>query len=232
MVTKKQHNEYIKRYRNQDSKHRLELVISPELNERFKALPGLNGKTHAERLTALCEFWEQHHTARFTEDSSSLSARSKADVKTTSTTFSLWDHPLKKVPPLPQNQHSVELEKVITRLYEQEWPSRKHGNSEEAKRWKRVFHSEPAVLKAFLTMTQNNKQLGDLVKHCCLSIYPNDLLAWFSLEENDRQAVLWYLAHTGIIHPEALGQIGERFAKAREIQPGRNFLTWELVNVT
>jgi hypothetical protein len=272
MSTAKQHNEYVKRYRNQESKYRLELMITPELNERYKALPGLQGKTHAERFAALCAFWEQHHVSPLSPDSASIEgspapatteleevphfpslpadpsdldlalqkleafdaelsaeeiAEESSSLPVESKLLSLWDEPLPDVPPLPEKRYYVELDQAITQLYQREWHRQKHGNSEEAKRWKRLLRAEPALLKAFLTMTQNRKQLGELIKHYCLAISPNELLAWFSLEEDDRQAVLWYLAHAGIIHPEALGQIGDRFKQARDHQPRRHFLTWQ-----
>lgn len=59
MKNKALHNARISRYRTQAGKHRLELMVTPELKERFSSLPGLEDKTHAERLAALCDIWEQ-----------------------------------------------------------------------------------------------------------------------------------------------------------------------------
>lgn len=149
-------------------------------------------------------------------------------VKDTPKSFSLWDEPLPNVPLLPKKGYYPELDKAISRLHQQEWHRHKHGNSEEAKRWKRVLRAEPALMTAFRAMTANRDKLRELIKHCCLLLSPNELLAWFSLDEDDRQAVLWYLVHAASIHPEALGQVGERFKQALAAQPKRNFFSWEL----
>lgn len=58
MDDKEKRNARQARYRQKESLARLDLVVSPELKERFRALPGLEGKTNAEKLEALCNAWE------------------------------------------------------------------------------------------------------------------------------------------------------------------------------
>ena len=59
MANKELHNDRIARYRNQSGKHRLELIVTPELKKRFQSLPGLENVTNAEKLSALCSLWEK-----------------------------------------------------------------------------------------------------------------------------------------------------------------------------
>lgn len=285
------HNAKIKRYRDQAHKHRLELMIPPELKDRFSSLHGLEDATHAQRLAALCDHWEQHYSPISTpatllpesqvqepaaagepdqakqvpddspalpaiepappidadfldsalqqldEFDAQLLADQAADLAgaapeqeaTPAAAHSFWvDELLPKVPPCPEKGYYQGLMAALQRLYEREWPRRKHGNTEEAKRWKEALRSDPALFQAFRHMTFQKDQLAELIRHYCLGISPNDILAWAQLDEKDRSAVLWYLVHAGTIYPKALGEVGQRFKQALEHQPHRNPITWQL----
>lgn len=56
----KSHYHYTKQAR--EGKARIDLILEPELAERFKTLPGLEKLSHAERVERLCECWEAHGT--------------------------------------------------------------------------------------------------------------------------------------------------------------------------
>lgn len=56
-MDKEKRNARQARYRQKETRARLDLMVSPELLERFRTLPGLDGKTNAEKLEALCNAW-------------------------------------------------------------------------------------------------------------------------------------------------------------------------------
>lgn len=288
MPDKQRQNAKMKRYRNQTHKHRLELMIRPELKDRFCALPGLAEATHAQRLAALCTLWEQHHPAvplpaewqevddienldendehqveqspansptplaptepidpdfldsalqQLDAFDAQLLADAAADLadpipepeKAPKAPHSSWlDIPLPTVPPFPAKGYYKGIMTALQRLYDSEWPRRKHGNTEDSKRWKEALKSDPALLQAFRYLTFGKDQLAKLIRHCCLGINPREILAWAQLDENDRSVLLWYLVHAGTIYPEALGDVGQRFTQALEHQPKRNPFTWAL----
>lgn len=284
MMNRPNHNAKIQRYRNQAGKYRLELMITPELRERFAALPELTDATHAQRLAALCALWERAHgsietiltpetpePAPISADQAhplqgespaphpvdeplaigmldldellnkvnaldaELAAEDAAEaprenpVPTTSLP-SFLDEPRPLVPPYPDagNARYQAEKEALQGLYEREWPRRKHGNHEDAKRWKLILRQERPLLAAFRSLTFYKEQLADLIRHACLGLDPNDLLAWAELEEDDRRIILWYLLHAGTIYPDALGEAGQRFRAALERQPKRHILTWEI----
>jgi len=49
------------RYRQQASRSRLEIMITPELLERFRNLQGLEGSTNNEKFEMLCDLWDKRN---------------------------------------------------------------------------------------------------------------------------------------------------------------------------
>jgi len=48
------------RYRQKQGRSRLELMVTPELQERFKSLAGLENMTNYEKLKILCDSWDKY----------------------------------------------------------------------------------------------------------------------------------------------------------------------------
>jgi hypothetical protein len=220
------------RYKAKHSDYkRLDLMLLPDQLERFKQLPGLERQPYPERLAALMDCWEQYQAAApqvLDQITASLDAFDQvlvAEDTTARTPF--WQEPLPDVPPLPKTDRAYyrQLSQAIEKLNQQN--QRRHGNSKGAQKWKARLRQEPELMKAFLALAANRGELGDLIRHGCLNINPNHILAWAELEEADQRAVIWYLVHAGTIHPEALGAAGQHFKQALERQPQRGPITWE-----
>lgn len=57
--------ERVRRYREHTTTERLEIIgLEPALKERFRTLPGLEGKKAAERLEALVDLWMSQHAPK------------------------------------------------------------------------------------------------------------------------------------------------------------------------
>lgn len=54
---KNKHNQRVAQYRARADKERLELMVTPELAQRFRHLPGMGDRTNAQKLEALCDLW-------------------------------------------------------------------------------------------------------------------------------------------------------------------------------
>ena len=123
-------------------------------------------------------------------------------------------HLPKTVPPMPHNWPSA-LKQALVALNYQFKGKGLHGSQDAVKRWKKdSWSNEP--LKQALLMLRNSGSMAlvELITHCALDIGRKEVLAWASLDESDRIAILWHLAFTGTITPAALGDVGKRFEQA------------------
>lgn len=60
------------RYRQKQGRSRLELMVTPELQERFKSLAGLENMTNYEKLKILCDSWDKCNENQQSKDLESI----------------------------------------------------------------------------------------------------------------------------------------------------------------
>lgn len=79
-MDKQKRNTRQARYRHKESRARLELMVTPALLERFRALAGLEGKTNAEKLEALCDVWDAQKGAYLLDQALAASLALEAEL--------------------------------------------------------------------------------------------------------------------------------------------------------
>lgn len=194
-----------------ESRARLDLMLLPEVLERFKNLQGLEGKAHPERLVALMDCWDNRHSQQqLVQDEDTpedtINKYRQRLAKYTAT----WAKIFKDEPLSPEN--ALKRDKL-------------------KKKWAKVIKTDPTVKTALRAIKSHAYQMAEWIADGRFAyVTPNDLTALISLPEADQLSLLLYLmANGGFTQVDkSLPIEGLQFQAALKRQPARS-AGWNLI---
>lgn len=114
-MDKEKRNARQARYRQQASRSRLEIMITPELLERFRSLQGLEEATNVQKLEALCNAWEATRAVKEVLPELEDPAESAARVKRLDALIKESGDMLEK-----HNKTKAENKKLLTSMFDED----------------------------------------------------------------------------------------------------------------
>lgn len=175
-----------------ESRARLDLMLLPEVLERFKNLQGLEGKAHPERLVALMDCWDDRHSQKRQEEKPSVKAAQKRQPAGRKPAISKADlEPMLK----SLDSHDVQLAIIQSNSFElhrQLWPGRQKAPAAWAEAMKAA--DAQAALARVKTLSG---PLCDLMKAGCLSISADEVIALGKLPDEYFPVMVAQLSETG-----------------------------------
>jgi len=197
--------------RYNESRSRLDLMLLPEILERFKALQGLEGKAYPERLVALMDCWDNRQSQQ----------QLPLEEDTPEDTVNKYRQRLAK--------HTATWAKIFKD--EPLSPEKALKRDKLKKKWAKVIKADPTVKAALQAIKNEAHQLAEWIADGRFPyVTPNDLTALISLPESDQLALLSYLmANSGFTQVDkSLPIEGLQFQAALKRQPARS-AGWNLI---
>lgn len=164
--------ERVKRYRERTTTERLEIIgLEPALKERFRTLPGLEGKKAAERLEALVDLWVSQHAP-------------KPQVKTVATEA-------------PREDETQRQRRAIEAWFDESHLYIPHPEVAKSRYWQNALKEDKALLAAAGALNRNvHPRFSQELKRNLIPLIPTQLIAIAS-QPPERMVELMYLLLCG-----------------------------------
>lgn len=192
-MDKKKSNARQARYRS--TRARLELMVTEELREQFRALPGTESMTNAEKLEALCNLWQDTYAAEnddaqpfdeppISSDDAQVLNDALKSLEALETALSLEAF---KESGLAENKEKLRfyLNKASRVLYDNSKYKAEAKSGGKHPRTREVIEGSEAVsaINAFYG--------GGVAGAIALKLVNIDLSFWHSMTEEQRRFALW-----------------------------------------